>query len=299
MVAEVGPSPMPRSTDAAPTTGRGVRAVVGARTFTRAVVEVLPAWLVARVVVVAVLGMAHATVGTFRPGNPGALARVQQGLLAWDGGWYESIARHGYAGAGLQSVRFFPLFPFAAKVIGWVPGVGVGAAVVLVANLCALVAMAALVLLVRHDFGDAALARRSAWLLALAPSAYTLVLGYADAALLLCTVGCLLTARTGRWWWAAAAGLCAGGVRPLGVLLVVPVAIELVRVRHADLPGTAGGAARWTPRVAARGRTGRRHRAFLGWVGARFGDFWLPLRVQEQSGHRGALALPFARCGTT
>jgi hypothetical protein len=33
---------------------------------------------------------------------------------------------------------------------------------------------------------------------------------------------------------------------------------------------------------------------FLAWVGHQFGDAWLPLTVQQQSGHRGQFALPFA-----
>ncbi len=263
----------------------------------RAVVEVLPAWLVARVIVVGALALARGTSGTVRPGNAGALQRVQQGLLVWDAGWYRAIASHGYAAAGTQSLRFFPLYPLVAGALGRVPGVGIGTALVLVANVSALLAMAGLLLLVRLDLGDRALARRSVWLLALAPSAYTLVLGYADASLLLCAVVAFLGARTGRWWWAAAAGLAAGAVRPLGVLLVVPIAVELWRSRtrrddRADAgagPGPrrlARGAALIAPLAGAG--------AYLSWVAARFGDVLLPFRVQEEGGHRGPLASPFS-----
>ncbi len=253
------------------------------------VLEVLPAWIVARAVVLGSLALAHTTVATVRPGNPGAQARVHQGLLTWDAGWYEAIARHGYASTGAQSVRFFPVFPFAARVLGWVPGIGVGPALVLLANLCALGAMAALLVLVRSDLGDAALARRSVWLLALAPSAYSLVLGYADAALLLCAIVTLLAARKGRWWWAAATGLLAGGLRPLGLLLVVPVAVELWRTRRGGRSGR-----QWVARCSALAAPLAGAGAYLGWVGARFGDPWLPLRIQQQGGHRGPLAAPFA-----
>ncbi len=260
-----------------------------ARVVARTVLEVLPAWIVARALVLGSLALAHATVADVRPGNPGAAARVHQGLLVWDAGWYESIARHGYGSSGLQSVRFFPLYPFAARVLGWVPGIGVGPALLLLANLCALGAMAALVVLVRSDLGEAALARRSVWLLALAPSAYSLVLGYADAALLLCAIVTLLAARKGRWWWAAAVGLLAGGLRPLGMLLVVPVLLEAWRTRReprSPLRWGATGAAAVAPLAGVA--------AYLGWVRAQFGDAWLPLRVQQQGGHRGPLAAPFA-----
>ena len=185
--------------------GQG-RARAAAAVYGQAVVQALPAWVASRLLVVAGLVLSHLIVSTVRPDNAGAQLRVHQGLLAWDGGWYQSIAGHGYAASGLQSVRFFPGYPMAARVLGWIPGVGVGTALVVISNACALAAMAALVVLVRHDLGDGALARRSVWLLALAPSAYSLVLGYADSALLLCSIVTVLAARTQRWWWAAAAG---------------------------------------------------------------------------------------------
>jgi hypothetical protein len=197
-----------------------------------------------------------------------------------------------------------------ARVVGWVPGVGVGPALVLLANLSALVAMAALVILVDHDTGDPQLARRSAWLLALAPPAYSLVLGYADGPLLMCSVVTLLAARTGRWWWAAAAGVAGGLVRPVGILLVIPVLIEAWRSERADRnepSGTSGTAGRagstgtsWTGHlsrgvavVAPAAGAG----IYLGWVDSQFHDFLLPLRLQQQSGHRGALTLPLDSMG--
>ena len=63
-----------------------------------------------------------------------------------------------------------------------------------IALLIAAAGMATLLVLVRHDLGDAALARRSVWLLALAPPAFTLVMGYAEGVLLLCTTVSLLAA---------------------------------------------------------------------------------------------------------
>ena len=258
-----------------------------------AVVDVLPAWVVARVLVAGALVVAHLSVRSVRPDNPTALQRVHDGLLGWDAGWYRAIADHGYAVAGRQSLRFFPLYPLLGRGLGHVPGLGSGPALVLVANAASLAAMAGLLLLVRHDlggtrWGDPGLARRSVWLLALAPPAYALVLGYADAVLLLCVVVVFLGIRTDRWWWAAAAGLAAGADRPLGVLLLVPVAVELWSRRHDLGPARAraGGVAALVAPLVGAG-------AYLAWVGHRFGDAWLPFTVQQQDGHRGRLAAPF------
>ncbi len=257
-----------------------------------AVLQVLPAWIVARVLVGGALVLARWTYPHLVASSARAGLRLHQGLLAWDGGWYESIAGHGYASSGLQSLRFFPAFPMAARILGRAPGLGVGPALVVISNLAALGAMAALLVLVRRDFGDPQLARRTVWLLALAPSAYALVLGYADAALLTCSVVTMLGARAGRWWWAAGAGLLAGAVRPVGVLLVVPVLIEVIQSRRTASSGpgrtTSGRAARGAAVVAPLVGMG----VYLAWVSAHFGDFWLPFRVQQQNGHRGPITAP-------
>lgn len=270
-----------------PPTTRGPRARDMARSYGRAVVEVLPAWVAARVLVAFSLVLAHLLVNVARPDNVGAHLRVHEGLLGWDAGWYEAIAGHGYVAAGAQSVRFYPAYPMAARALAWIPGISVGTGLLVISNLCALAALAALLVLVRNDLADRELARRSVWLLALAPSAYSLVLGYADAALMLCAVVTFLAARSGRWWWAAAAGLLAGLVRPVGVLLVVPVLIEVWRGRRGR--SSLGG---WLPAVAAVVAPVAGTGAYLGWVGAQFGDPWLPLRVQQQNGHRGAITVP-------
>ena len=65
---------------------------------------------------------------------------MHQGLLGWDAGWYEAIARSGYGPLGHQSLRFFPLFPLVGRALAVLPGVSAGAALVVVANVSALVA---------------------------------------------------------------------------------------------------------------------------------------------------------------
>ncbi|MDQ1359808.1 MAG: hypothetical protein QOJ44_185 [Acidimicrobiaceae bacterium] len=262
------------------------------RTFGRAILVALPAWGLSRIVVVGTLLVARLTVSSTRPHNAAAVARAHQGLLGWDAGWYQSIAGHGYAASGQESLRFFPVFPMIARALGWIPGIGTGAAVVVVANVFALAGMAVLFLLVQRETGDRELARRSVWLLALAPPAYTLVLGYAEGTLLLCTTVAFLALRSRRWWWAAGAGLVAGAVRPIGLLLIIPAAIEAWQGRQ-----DGRSARQVVDRVAAVVAPAVGTGAFLAWVGTNFGDAFLPFRVQEQGGHRGRLSDPFATVG--
>ena len=261
--------------------------------MTGALRRVVAPWLAARAAVAVAAGVARAGVVWLRPHDQAAVTRVHQGLLAWDAGWYEAIARHGYAAVGVQSVRFFPLFPLMARGLSWATGLGAGLAVVAVANVCALVGLALLDVLVRQDTGDPRWARRAVWLLALAPAGYTYVFGYAEGLLLLCTVGAFVALRRRWWWWAAAAGLAAGAVRPLGVLLAVPAVLEVWAARPRGRgPGGLVAAPAVPARMAAVVAPFAGAGAYLLWVGHRFGDPLLPLRVQEQGGHRGSLTVP-------
>jgi hypothetical protein len=302
----------------------------------RSLLAVLPAWFTSRAVVLATLELARRFVSQLHPTNPSAALRAHEGLLAWDAGWYQTLARGGYAAGGTQSLRFFPGFPLLARALADLPGVSTGAALVVIANVATLVGLAVVHRLVVTDLGDEAMAGRTVWLLVLGPAAYVLVMGYSEGLFLLCTATGLLAVRQGRWWLAAGAGFVAGTVRPLGVLLVVPFLVEGarpyaarwwatepafaravhdVRQRHSRAASagqgpaaagqrlaTAGAASSGSPlpsvrslavRVVAGAAPLAGIGAYLGWVGATYGNALLPFEVQTQGGHRGPLTQPF------
>jgi hypothetical protein len=66
------------------------------------------------------------------------------------------------------------------------------------------------------------------WLAALAPPAFVLVMGYAEATLMALAVATALAVRTKHWVWACAFAYLAGLTRPLGVMIAVFVAVEVV-----------------------------------------------------------------------
>jgi hypothetical protein len=248
-------------------------------------------WLAARALVLAALVVARELVSDGVLSAKSA-ARVHQGLLGWDAGWYQSIAAHGYGSKSSGSLRFFPLVSILARGLGEIPGISVGAGLLVVANLSALGAAAALACLVRHETGDTKLARRAAWLLCLAPPAFTFVMGYAEATFVLLCVGSLFAMRCRHWWVAAGLAVLAGLARPLGALLAVPAIIECSRTwrsAHSTYSQTRSKRSAALVAVIA-GPLGCG--AFLAWAGWRYGDAFAPLRRQEQSGHRGALADP-------
>ncbi|MCL9795120.1 hypothetical protein MXD58_012560, partial [Frankia sp. AgKG'84/4] len=142
-----------------------------------------------------------------------------------------TIAEVGYSGAGADSRRFFPLLPLMVRVLDHIPGADghAGIMLLLVVNVAALGFALVLVRLARLEGLDEAATYRLIWLAALAPPAFVLVMGYAEAFAGLLAVAVLLGARSRRWELAACAGLLSGLCRPLGVLLAVPVAVEAAR----------------------------------------------------------------------
>lgn len=262
---------------------------------------VLP-FLAARAIVLGALGLAHFAVDRTHPSSPGVGARVHEGLLGWDAGFYETIARVGYHPLGKEALRFFPAVPALTHVLAWVPGLHDGPALLVLSNVAAFIATVLLFALVRRETGDPAVASRTLWFLSLSPAAYVLVMGYAESTLLCLSIGCFLclrpagsrggggvhaSARRPQFALAAVLGLAAALTRPIGVLLALVVAVELVRwwTRLGRRQRLAGLVAIVAPVLGLAG--------FGIWAHHEVGDFWAPLRVQLQSGHHGGVSDPF------
>jgi hypothetical protein len=272
---------------------------------------VLP-FLAARAVVLGALGLAHFVVDRTHPATAGVGARVHEGLLGWDAGYYETIARVGYHPLGKEGLRFFPALPVLTHVVAWLPGIDDGAALLVVSNVAAFVATVLLFALARRETGDPALARRAIWLLSLSPAAFVLVMGYAESTLLCLSLGCFLALRPApgpgpgpgpgsghsaghaarratrpNFALAALLGFAAALTRPIGVLLALVVAIELVRwwIRLGRPERLAGLVAVGAPLLGLAG--------FGIWAHHEVGDFWAPLGVQLESSHHGGLSDPF------
>jgi hypothetical protein len=261
--------------------------------------EAILPFLAARAIVLGALGLAHFAVDRTHPSSPGVGARVHEGLLGWDAGYYETIARVGYHPLGHEALRFFPAVPALTHVLAWVP------------NVAAVIATVLLFALVRRETGDPAVASRALWFLSLSPAAYVLVMGYAESTLLCLSIGCFLclrpagagsgsggsgrsgaggrhkSARRPQFALAAVLAFAAALTRPIGVLLALVVAVELVRWWNRIGRGQrlAGLVATVAPVLGLAG--------FGIWAHHEVGDFWAPLRVQLESGHHGGLADPF------
>lgn len=245
---------------------------------------VLPGWLAARVLVL--LGWVAAVVWTEVARDGERSLAMTQGLFGWDGVFYRGLAENGYLREPLEAVRFFPLFPLAGRALGVLVG-SPALALLLIANVGALLG-AALVRRLGIESGlSAAAATRAGWLLSLAPPAFVLVWGYAEGLFIVLAAGTLLAQRRQRWWWAAALGAAAALTRPTGVLLSLAAAVEgargLRRLEPRDLPARL--AAIVGPVLGAA--------SFLWWVGREYGDAELPIRLQD--GLRRGVENPLVR----
>lgn len=237
----------------------------------RAARAVLIPFAVSRVIVIVVLVTVRHVVTTNHFAMPLA---AHDGLLAWDASWYRDIARAGYDGVAAEGLRFFPLFPILGRIVAWLPGVSAAFGVVFVANVSALVLGFVLYRLALHERDDPELARRAVWLVYLVPSAFVLVMGYAEATFMVFAGLVLLGLRTNRWWLAALFGFLAGLTRPVGVLLAIPAVVEGWQRRNvkAIVPALAPVAGLLT---------------FLVWAQRRSHDFLYPLRAQQDPTRRG------------
>jgi hypothetical protein len=237
-------------------------------------------WLIARVLVGAVLGLIHYLVGQVGDQHPGVHLK-HVGLYGWDAGWYKALAIGGYASQPRDALRFFPLLP---QVVHWLGlgGHAAGPILLIVVNVAALAYGMLFARLLRVEGADIGTIVRAQWLLALAPPAFVLVMGYTEAVFGLLAVGMFLAMRTGRWPVAVACGLLAGLCRPVGVLLALPALVEAWQSRDRPL------LARLAPVVAPLAGAA----IYLGWVWARHGDALLPIRVQQEAGRHGEAANP-------
>jgi hypothetical protein len=246
----------------------------------------LPGWVLARLFVGLGFLVALVVSDELRPGN--RPIQLHQGLFAWDGAFYRDIADYGYHGVAKEGLRFFPLLPLASRALGTVLLGQVGFALLLLVQVAALVAGILLFRLAVLETGDRGVATRSAWLLALLPPATVLVLGYAEALLLVFAIGFFLAIRRGHWWVAAALGLLAGFARPVGMTLALPALIEGARLlRGAPWRSWLGRAASVVAPVLGGG-------SYLAWCQHVHGDWQLPLRLQNDPSLRGGWANPIS-----
>ena len=198
----------------------------------------------------------------------------------WDTQTYQLIAARGYdyAPGEPSAVAYFPLYPLLMRYVDdIIYGPGDVLAGVVVGHLALLAASVYILQLARIDFGDSV-----AWwtviLLLVFPSAFFFSAAYPESLFLLGLAGSLYHARCGQWRRAGLWGIVASATKFVGVLIVVPLVIELLAHRRDyrvwDAPRALAGVA-----LAPLGAVG-----YFAWLQYQFGDWQAFFEAQRNWG---------------
>jgi hypothetical protein len=203
----------------------------------------------------------------------------------FDAGWYFAIASDGYAFVSVDqqaTVAFFPLYPLAMRAVG----MALGGNPLLGGVLITLAAGAGSVVLFVRWCADRMAAPAVRWaVVALLVYPYALYLYgavYADALFLVAALGAFVLAERGHPVLAGLAGAAATATRPVGLAVVAGLVVLVWAKRRSWRrlrPADAGV-------LLSLGGLG----AWMGYLGARFGDPLLSSKIQaawgQQSGVR-------------
>ena len=147
-------------------------------------------------------------------------------FMRWDAGLYRNLATHGYdlnPRSPANNVSFLPLYPLLVYAVSlggrlkpWLTGY-------LVSWACLWVACVWLWAAVAREWKDARLATLAVAFLLYSPVSFFFSTLYSEALFLPLAIGCLASARRGRWWTAGLLGALASLTRFIGVVLVVPL----------------------------------------------------------------------------
>jgi hypothetical protein len=163
-------------------------------------------------------------------GLNGALAGM---WLRWDTAWYLEIAGHGYSCYG--SSAFMPLYPLLIHGLGMLAGGNNLAAALLISSIASFFAFYLLYQLAKELTGSTEVARASVVALAIFPVSFFLMAGYTEALFLALAIGAYLAARRASWLLAGGLAALATLTRLQGILLLVPLGLELLLTHRNEL----------------------------------------------------------------
>jgi hypothetical protein len=151
-------------------------------------------------------------------------------LLRWDSGWYATILNEGYKYNGNdlveQSVIFYPLYPLIAKALTVFAGIDGFLALLVVANVAAILSVLLLFKYVRQYYGDEVAFLTIAFL-SFFPTSFFLSAGYTESLTLLLILCFFLLLKREQYILAAAFAGLASATRSTGLVLLPVIIWEL------------------------------------------------------------------------
>jgi len=142
----------------------------------------------------------------------------------WDTARYLEIADFGYDFNFINTV-WPPLYPFLIKLFSFIflPSI---LSALLVSNLFFVVGMFLTYILTKDLFNEE-IAKQTLFFIVIFPTSFYFVAGYSESIFLALTAGVFLLLRKKKWLWAGLLSTLATLTRVQGIILVVPIFIEL------------------------------------------------------------------------
>jgi hypothetical protein len=151
-------------------------------------------------------------------------------LLRWDSAWYATIVNEGYKYNGNdlveQPVVFYPLYPLIAKALTILLGIDGLLALLVVANVAAILSVVLLFKYVRQDHGDE-IALLTIAFFSFFPTSLFLSAGYTESLALLLILCCFILLKREQFILAAAFAGLASATRSTGLVLLPVIIWEL------------------------------------------------------------------------
>jgi len=155
--------------------------------------------------------------------------------VQWDATRFLVTADVGYEGPGsfVNSYAFFPFFPLALRVLGFI-GIAGPLAGLLISAVSSWIALTFLFKLAEEEMGAGA-GRRAALYLSVFPTAVFLIAPYSEALFLAGAIPAFYYARRAQWQWVGVPAAIAMGTRFAGVFLLLGLVAEALRQKDLSL----------------------------------------------------------------
>ncbi len=144
----------------------------------------------------------------------------------WDTGHYIEIADFGYDFDPVLSV-WPPFYPFLIKILGFVVKPTILSAL-FISNIFYILALFLLYLWTKDNF-DEGIAKKTLFFTGIFPTSFFFVAGYTESIFLCLSVSVFILLKKKKWLWAGILSALATLTRVQGLLLIIPIIIELWR----------------------------------------------------------------------
>ena len=142
----------------------------------------------------------------------------------FDTAHYIEIADFGYDFDPVNSV-WPPIYPFLIKIFGFIFKPTIVSAL-FVTNIFFILALFLLYLFIQ-DFFDEETAKKTLFFAVIFPTSFYFIAGYTESIFLFFSVAVFMLLKKKKWLWAGIISACAALTRVQGILLVIPIVIEL------------------------------------------------------------------------